>query len=318
MKYDIIAIGELLIDMTAKEVNRKKIYIPNPGGAPANFLTMAQNLGLATCFVGKVGDDYFGNFLKSTLLSKKISIEGLILDKVYPTTLAFVHLEKGDSSFSFYRNQTADVMLDKKDINYGIISDSKAVYFGSLAFIEDPLASAVDEYVKTAKSKSKLIFFDANYRPALWNNTKRARDIMLEKMLVSDILKLSEEELFFITKEESLEKAIENIKKVKLPLVFITRGSDSTIIIHKDKDLHVETYDVAVVDTTGAGDAFFGAIAYSLLSADKKISQFSEGDLIEMTEFANYVASISVQKYGGIPSFPTNNDLKDYKGRKVF
>src|SRR6056297_1237562 len=146
--------------MTASVVNNKKMYIPNPGGAPANFLTMAQILGISTCFLCKVGDDYFGNLLKNTLAEQKVGIEGLKIDSKYPTTLAFVHLEKGESSFSFYRNKTADIMLEKHEVDYNLISDSKAIYFGSLAFIKEPLAGTANEFIKKAKSEKKMIFFD--------------------------------------------------------------------------------------------------------------------------------------------------------------
>ena len=317
MKYDILAIGELLIDMTASVVNNKKMYTPNPGGAPANFLTMAQILGISTCFVGKVGDDYFGNFLKNTLEDQKVSIEGLKMDSRYPTTLAFVHLDKGDSSFSFYRNKTADVMLEKHDINYDLISDTKAIYFGSLALIEEPLAGAANKFIKKAKKEDKMIFFDVNYRPTLWEKADLARDVILKEISYADVLKLSEQELYLLTEEDSLDSALLSIKKMKVPLTLITRGSKSTIIIYKDKAIEVKTYNTEVVDTTGAGDAFFGAVSYGLINANKSINNFSELELIEIVNFANYVASMSVRKHGGIPSFPTSSDLIDYKKGKT-
>ncbi len=318
MKYDILAIGELLIDMTAVEVNNKKMYIPNPGGAPANFLTMAQILGMSTCFVGKVGDDYFGHFLKKTLLEQKVSTEGLKIDGRYPTTLAFVHLENGESSFSFYRNKTADVMLEKRDINYNLIDNTKAIYFGSLAFIEQPLAGATEKFIKRAKNEDKMIFFDVNYRSALWERVDKAREVILEKMSFSDVLKLNERELYLITKENRLESAILSIKKMNIPLILITRGSKSTIMIYKDKIINIKIYDSKVVDTTGAGDAFFGAVANGLIKTNKYIDDFRELELIEIVDFANYVASMSLKKHGGIPSFPTASELSDYIERKGF
>lgn len=318
MNYDILAIGELLIDMTAAEVNNKKMYIPNPGGAPANFLTMAQILGLSTCFVGKIGDDYFGKLLKTTLVKQKVSTEGLKTDSRYPTTLAFVHLESGESSFSFYRNKTADVMLEKQDINYNLISDSKAIYFGSLAFIEEPLAGATEEFIKRAKNEEKIIFFDVNYRSALWEIADEARDVILKKISFVDVIKLNEQELHLITREDNLESAILSIKKMNVPLTLITRGSNSTIIIYKDKTINIKAYNSKVVDTTGAGDAFFGAVAYGLIKTNKRIDNFNEQELKEIVNFANYVAALSVKKYGGIPSFPTSSELSDYKGREDF
>jgi fructokinase len=313
MRYDIVAIGELLIDMTAEIKNNELRYIPNPGGAPANFLTMAQTMGATTCFIGKVGNDYFGNILKKCLENKGVCTKGLILDSRYPTTLAFVHLNKGESSFSFYRNKTADVMLGLDEIDLNILERSKAVYFGSLAFSSDPLSNTVNNVVNKAKEMNKILFFDVNYRPSLWESEEKALKEIKLKLNISDVVKLSKQELLLITEEDKFDKAINKLHKFNIPLVFVTRGEDSTVVVYKSEIIYVNTFKTKIVDTTGAGDAFFGVIAKEILANNGDIKDLSKENLHNYTQLANLVAAISVNKYGGIPSYPSLSEIEKQK-----
>ena len=173
--FDIVAIGELLIDFTPVKSEGYPLFQQNAGGAPCNMLVSAQNLGGKTAFIGKVGKDQFGSFLARTLEENGVSTQGLVMTVEHGTTLAFVHLDpSGDRSFSFYRKGCADVMLRSEEINYEIIDQAKAFHFGSLSFTDEPSRSAVEAAVRYAKAKGKLITYDPNYRPALWKNENEA------------------------------------------------------------------------------------------------------------------------------------------------
>jgi len=309
--YDIIAIGELLIDMTAQERKNDLRYIPNPGGAPANFLTIVQLMGGNTSFIGKVGKDYFGKILKECLVKHGVDTTNLIFDNKHPTTLAFVHLTEGESSFSFYRNQTADVMLTSKEVNFDILNNTKAIYFGSLAFASSPLSKTVNKFIKKGKELEKVIFFDVNFRPNLWDNKQKALDLIKEKLSISDVVKLSEEELFLLAEDRNLDKALQIIKTWDIPLVFVTRGISSTIVLFKNKEFRVETVKSTVVDTTGAGDAFFGVVAQKVLSQGCKLENIDEEIIKRATFLANLIASMTITNHGGIPSYPSKETLEE-------
>jgi fructokinase len=304
MRFDIVGIGELLVDMTATFEFDGIKYLPNSGGAPANFLAMTEILGANTAFVGKVGDDYFGHKLVGTLEEIGIDTSFVLKDGKYPTTLAFVHLDSGESSFSFYRNQTADVMLDESEIDYSILDETKAIYFGSLAFTTNPIKNAVDKFIFLAKEKKVLVFFDPNYRPSLWKNKHEAIKEIMTRLEFADILKLSEEELFLITESEDYKTALEEFDKYDISLILVTRGSNSTIYKYKDEVGEIATYKANMLDSTGAGDAFFGSVAQQILCADKDICDFSMDEIKDIIDVANLIASICIENYGGIPSLP--------------
>ncbi len=168
--FSITAIGEILIDFTPGGTDSKGnlLFVRNPGGAPANVLAMASKLGGKTAFIGKIGKDRFGLFLKKILEDNDIDTEGLVIDENYHTTLAFVELnEEGDRSFSFYRTEGADIMLTGEEVNKRNIDDCRIFHFGSVSLTDNPSKGAVQEAVSYAKKKGKLISFDPNYRPLL-------------------------------------------------------------------------------------------------------------------------------------------------------
>lgn len=307
--YDVVTLGELLIDFTPVGQSSKgcNIFEQNPGGAPANVLALLSKLGKKTAFIGKVGEDQFGISLKETLDNLHIDTTGLILSKEFNTTLAFVHLnDKGDRSFSFYRNPGADMMLTKDELKLDLIDKSKIFHFGSLSLTDEPAISATLKALDYAKGKNKLISYDPNLRPALWHDLNFAKTQITKGLNYADILKISEEELLFITDISDLEKGTKYLLDTyNMKLIFVTLGEKGCFYRYNNNYGIVESFKVNPVDTTGAGDSFLGAVLYKLL--DKDIDNLSLDELIQIVKFANAVGALVTTKKGSISIMP---DLK--------
>lgn len=300
----ILAVGELLIDFTPVKTKEGTCFKPNPGGAPCNMLAMAQSMGTQTAFIGKVGADAFGLQLKETLEEKAIDVSGLVMSEKVPTTLAFVHLtDKGDRSFSFYRDGCADVMLETSDVNFGQIDHVDLVHFGSLSFTNEPSKSTVLEILRYAKEHGKLISYDPNYRPALWPSQEEAIEGMLLGLHYADFLKVSDEEAELLTGQQDMTKAAEILYGYGLSLVTITLGDKGSLFYHESGCGLVEGFESQVRDTTGAGDSFFGCLIGQVV--EEGIDSLDHEKLSLMVKTANAAASLVIEGLGGIPSIPT-------------
>lgn len=309
--FDIVAVGELLIDFTIIKNEQGVFYKENPGGAPCNMLAMAQKLGSKTAFIGKVGKDQFGIRLGNVLKAEGIDTAGLIYSEDYNTTLAFVHLdEAGDRRFSFYRKGCADVMLERSEIDYKLLDETRALHFGSLSFTDEPSRSTVLDMVEYAKGKGKLITYDPNYRPALWKSEEAAIQGMSLGIAYADIIKVSEEEAVLLTGESEVCKAAEHLFHQGMKLVCITLGEKGSFYYHRNGHGLVSGYQSKVVDTTGAGDIFFGATVHQLLQKNCEIDELSPKELSEIFSFSNAAASVCIENYGGIPSIPSKEDIQ--------
>lgn len=307
---DVLAVGELLIDFTPTKGEERPTFQENPGGAPCNMLAMAQAIGAQTAFIGKVGNDQFGKHLKSTLEEKSIGTSGLILSNDYPTTLAFVHLDhSGDRSFSFYRQNCADVMLTSEDVDYNLVDQAKCIHFGSLSFTDEPSRSTVLEILEYAKLKGKYISYDPNYRPALWSSDKTAIKGMQLGLKYANFLKVSDDEAVLLTGLDKIESAAAALLKDDITLVLITLGKEGCYYHTKQYQGYVKGYLSKVVDTTGAGDAFFGAVMGQIILED--YDKLSEDQLIHILKMGNAAASLVIEGFGGIPSIPTKEQVED-------
>ena len=304
--YDIIAIGELLMDMTPVRHEEGVSFLPNPGGAPCNFLAMAQKMGARTAFIGKVGQDRFGKILKETVESVGIDTAGLHMDPKVPTTLAFVHLtEEGDRSFSFYRKGCADVSLRIEEVDLNMLEQTKTFYFGSLALTEEPIKTTAMALVKKAHQLGKLICYDPNYRPLLWESETAAIAGMIMGLTYANVLKVSDEEALLLTGETCLEDAARAFGRMGISLVCVTRGELGTLAYFKDELFEVPAIKVKVVDTTGAGDAFFGTLMQQVTCSERVLESLSINEVKEMIRIANTAAGLCVENYGAIPALPS-------------
>ena len=313
-EYDVIALGELLVDFNALHSNDfdSVVYESNPGGAPCNVLAMLSNLQKRTAFIGKVGDDFLGHALQQRIVRMGISTEGLSKDQKRNTTLAFMNDSKTyPHQYLFYRNRTADMNLDEGDVDADMLSRTRIFHFGSLSFTHKRCRKATRKAIKAAKSKHRLISFDPNYRPVLWPGEEEARKWMLYGCSVCDILKVEASELAFITQQTTIQNGVDFLQKhYSISLILVTSGEAGSQAFMGNRKVYQEAFLTnRTIDTTGAGDTFLGCcLAYIL----EQGMELSDHQLQEMLFRANAAASLETTRKGAIRAMPTQAELEDY------
>ncbi len=313
MKRDIVTLGEILIDFTPVKNDDNKIrFEQNAGGAPANVMAAITKLGLKTGFIGCVGDDQFGHFLADFLKDNHIDSKDLKISNEYNTTLAFVHLkEDGDREFSFYRNPGADQMICEEDISEDMFEDVKVFHFGSLSLTDEPARGATLKAIQISKDKGCIISYDPNLRPPLWKSLDEAKEQMLSVMEYVDILKISEEELYFLTGIEDIEEGSKYLyEKYKTPLIIATLGPDGCAIRKGDMYDVASGVKVKAVDTTGAGDSHLGAMLYQIIMENSKLEDIPFNKILDFGKFANHMAAYVTTKYGSAEIMPSYEQVK--------
>ena len=316
--FDITALGEILIDFTPSGTNGMgmPLYAQNPGGAPANVLAQSALLGSRTAFIGKVGQDGFGTFLRSVMERSGIDTRALVTSEEVHTTLAFVQLDAcGDRSFSFYRNPGADILLRESEVDYDLIRQSHIFHFGSLSLTDEPARSATVAAVHAARESGCLISYDPNYRPPLWPSQDAARTAMLKLLPLADILKLSEEELTLLTGEASLATGTAALAAQGPALIPISLAERGAYFRRGALCGLVPAFQVDTVDTTGAGDAFLGAILHRLRHKTlEEIRRLGEDELREIVRFGNAAGGLTTAAKGAIPAMPTLERILSLQG----
>lgn len=308
MRYDLTAIGEFLIDFAPKglDANGLQQFAASPGGAPANVCAIVSKLGGKTAFIGKVGNDPFGALLRTTLLDNGIAAEGLVMGDGAPTSLAFVTLgENGERDFCFYRKNSADTMLRTEELNRELLTNSKFVHFGSVSLTDEPCRSATFSGVKQARAAGSVISYDPNYRPALWRGAKEARDMMLQGVALSDIIKVSDEEAVFLTGTQDLEEGARILAAMGPSVVLITCGAQGVCYQTRADCGSVPSFPVKPVDTTGAGDTFIGAFLYYTKDMTREEIAFLQGEKMRrIMRCCNAAAAITTTGLGAIAAMP--------------
>lgn len=318
--FDVIALGELLIDMTnnGKSGQGNSLYEANPGGAPCNVLAMLKKLGHTVGFIGKVGNDIFGHELEGVLKDIGIDTAGLVMDNEVRTTLAFVKtFEDGDRDFSFYRNPGADMMLKKSEINEELLGSAKLFHFGTLSMTHADAREATVYAVSEAKKAGALISFDPNLREPLWDSMEEAKEQVLTGLGYCDILKISDNEIQWLTGKEDFIEGIEWIyDRYEIPLITLSMGKSGSMVFYK-KDPSAKEYikteakpflQKDTIETTGAGDTFGGCILHFVL--EKGLKDLNETDLKEMLTFANGAASIITTRRGALKVMPEPEEVR--------
>ncbi len=308
---DITAVGEILIDLTQNGANEQGIprFTANPGGAPANLAVAAARLGARTAFIGRVGRDSFGDFLRDTLAANGVDVSGLSVDPVQHTTLAVVAVDpSGERHFSFYRDPSADVDLSPEDVPTEALANTKFLHFGSVSLTAEPARSATLHAARTAKEHGALISYDPNYRASLWPDEQTAVARMLEPLPLVDVLKVSDEELPLLTGTDDLEKGAALLAEKDIPLIFVTLGPNGVFYRFQGRTGHVPGVPCTVGDTNGAGDTFFGA-ALSQLARANSLDELTVPELERIASFANRAASITTSRRGAIPAMPTLEEV---------
>ncbi len=305
--YDVVALGELLIDFAT--INTDSAGYPtmtaNPGGAPANFLGTLNAYGKKTAFLGKVGEDNFGHLLVNTVKQAGIEIKGIVTDPNVFTTLAFVTLDKtGDRSFSFARKPGADTQLTWEEVDKSLIDQSGIFHFGTLSLTHEPSRTATQQAIAYAKAQGKLITCDPNLRKPLWNSEEEARKQMLWSLRQADVVKISDDEVDFLwgcTPEEGADRLLTGYG---VSLAMVTLGPEGCLLKTPNACFRTLGPRVTPIDTTGAGDIFGGSAVARLLELNKSISHLTQEDLAYIGRFAVTAASLSTEAVGGIPSIP--------------
>lgn len=303
--YDVIALGELLIDFASKSVDAAgyPTMAANPGGAPGNFLAALNAYGAKTGFLGKVGDDAFGHLLLGTLTQAGIETKGIVVDPDVFTTLAFVTFDdKGDRSFSFARKPGADTQLRWEEVDKTMIDDAKVFHFGTLSLTGEPARTTTQKAVAYAREQGKLITYDPNLRKPLWKTEEEAREQILWGLLQADVVKISDEEVEFLwncTPEEGADKLL---NEYGVSLAMVTLGPKGCYLKTANAVCNAPGPKVSPIDTTGAGDIFGGSAVSRLLELNKPVAELTAEDLAYIGCFATTAASLSTEFVGGIPS----------------
>ena len=308
---DVIALGELLIDFTmnGQSSQGNNMFEACPGGAPCNVLALLNKMGKKTAFIGKVGRDQFGTLLKNTITEAGIDASHLLADEKVNTTLAFVHtFPDGDREFSFYRNPGADMMLTEEEVDPQFISRARLFHFGTLSMTHDGVRAATKKAVQAAKDGGCLISFDPNLRPPLWSSLDLAKEQMEYGFSVCDILKISDNEIQFVSGKEDYDEGIAYLQeKYDIPLILLTMGKDGSRAYYKGMRVERPGFSVQTIETTGAGDTFGGSSLNFLLEHD--FNNLTEEELGEMLTFANAAAAIVTTRKGAIKAMPEREEI---------
>jgi len=311
--YDVVALGELLIDFTCLSTNGDgyPTMAAHPGGAPSNFLAALSKFGAKTALLGKVGNDAFGRKLIDTLTHMGIETKGLVVDDKAFTTLAFVTLDgMGEREFSFARKPGADTCLTFKELDLTFIDEAKVFHFGSLSLTDEPARTATQKAVEYAKSRGKLISYDPNLREPLWQDLGFAKEQLLWGLAQADVVKISREECEFLFGLSPEESAGHILDQYGVKLVYVTCGADGCFFQNQNASGWVSALSgIDAADTTGAGDIFGGSAMWKLLQTGKTPEALAETELRQIVTFACAAAGLSTTKSGGISSVPEYEDI---------
>lgn len=310
---DLVAIGELLIDFTPCGVTAEgaQRYAQNPGGAPANVAVAAARLGLSASFIGKVGRDNFGFFLRDTLIHNGVDVRSLAEDDTIPTTLAIVSVTpQGERSFTFYRKPGADIRLTWEDIDLSLLEKGHFMHFGSVALAGESSRTTVLRAAQYAREHGAIICYDPNYRPPLWDSEAEALHYMTEGLKLADIVKVSDEEMLLLTGEQDCESGSCALAQYGAGLILVTLGEKGAFFRLGQYCGYVPGYKVTVADTNGAGDTFLGAMLYQLRGMGmQEIRSLTPAKLEAFIAFANRAASLTTSRPGAIPAMPTLDEV---------
>ena len=303
--YDVVALGELLIDFASRSVDDAgyPTMAANPGGAPGNFLAALNAYGAKTAFLGKVGDDAFGHLLLGTMKQAGIETKGIVVDPDVFTTLAFVTFDdQGDRSFSFARKPGADTQLRWEEVDTSVIDGAKVFHFGTLSLTDEPCRTTTRKAVAYAKQQGKLITYDPNLRKPLWRSEAEDREQILWGLYQADAVKISDEEVEFLWNCSPEEGAEKLLAEFGVSLAMVTLGPEGCLMRTRTASSRIPGPVVKPIDTTGAGDIFGGSAVSRLLELGKNIADLTEEDLNYIGCFAVTAASLSTEHPGGIPS----------------
>jgi fructokinase len=314
---DVLCLGELLVDMFPSEVGVKLIEVssfrPKPGGAPANVAVAIARLGAKSGFLGKVGEDLFGRFLKSVLDKEWVDTRGLKFDAETRTTLVFIALPDANAAeFVFYRNPGADTRLRPEELNLDLLQSASCLHFGSLSLTDEPSRSAAKYAAETARASKTIVSFDANYRPTLWDSAEQAKQKIMEVIPLIDLIKVNETELALLTGETDLSKGTSILQSQGPPICIVTLGAKGSFFRTVEATGFEPAFQVNAIDATGCGDAFIAGLLTRLTSGCEWQYQLSQERMQKNLQWANAVGALTSLKIGVIPALPTAVQVRDF------
>jgi fructokinase len=323
MKMDIVSVGEILIDMFPVEIGRKlaevSAFYPKPGGASANVAVAAARLGMASAFIGKVGNEAFGQVLIRTLADNDVETRGMRVDEEVRTTVVFIAMpDENNAEFIFFRNPGADLCLRADELDMELIKNTRTLHCGSLLLVDEPARSAQYAAVKAAREGGALISFDVNHRPGLWPDKTRALEEIWKMIALADLLKVNERELHLLTGSNDPETGAKELLKRGVSLVAVTLGTEGSFFCNGKHHGMIPPFTVKTVDAIGCGDAFIAGLLSTLVKAPGRLSDLDSQTLSTCFTYANAVGAVTALNRGVIPALPTavqvDAFIKHYRG----
>lgn len=309
-RLDVLAIGEMLVDVIVHREGEGWRLEPKAGGAPANVAVCVRRLGRRSGYCGMISTDFWGDWLLSLLRREGVD-DRFVARCPQPTTLAMVRLgDGGEREFSFYRQGTADTLLEARHIPDRALSGTRAIHICSVSLSKSPAREATLSAVERARAFGTFVSFDVNWRPMLWRDHEEAKELVAWTLRQADFVKMSEEEMAWLFPGSEAEDLLDEPVRRDDAIWVITRGARSAAVLYYD-DVHwVDGYRVEAVDTTGAGDAFSGAFLVQLVEKDFVFESVEE--LAEAVKFAHAAAALCVTRYGAIPAMPRREEVERF------
>lgn len=312
MKTGVVSLGEALIDFIPTD-QTNEVYQKSPGGAPANVAVGVSLLGIPSTFIGKVGKDVLGDFLEKTLVKYGVNTNQMHFSSHTKTGITFVtHGEDGERSFEFFIDPSADRFLEIEEIDEADFINHRIFHFGSISMIDNPARETTHYAIQLAKKNHMIVSYDPNLREGLWESKEKAHSTIMSVLEDVDVLKVSEEELSFMTGEEKIDLGIKGLSKYNIPLIIVTHGSKGSYVYTSEGYEHVEAMKAVAVDTTGAGDAFVSGILYSLNQYQGDLTALSLKDAVRMAKFASISGGLAVSTAGAMTALPTLEEVENY------
>lgn len=309
MDKGIICLGEALIDFIPMD-STNTVYKKSPGGAPANVAVGLSQLGVKSTFIGKIGNDLLGHSLYEALDEYSVNVSNIQFTDEAKTGITFVTLTlEGERSFEFYISPSADQLLHVTDINESVFMEHTILHVGSISLLNEVSRLATKAAVHLARKYDLFISFDANIRHSLWENDKQIKQEIVPLLYECDVVKLSEEEMYFLTSTSDINSGLRALQKYNIPLLVITLGDKGCWIVKKEDNIHVPAMDVEVKDTTGAGDAFVSGLLYNLNNYKGNLENLSMEELRNMALFSTVCGGLAASTKGAMTSLPTLNEV---------
>jgi fructokinase len=314
---DVVCLGELLIDMFPAEIGRRlaevTAFYPKPGGAPANVAAGVARLGRRSAFIGKVGDDAFGHYLAAVLSAEGVETRGMRFDSQARTTMAFIASpDPHTNEYLFYRNPGADTRLRADELDETLLRNCKALHFGSLSLVEEPIRSAALRAVEIVSESGGLVSLDVNYRPSLWASADAAYEAVMAIIGQVDLLKVNEVELSLLAGEEDPAAGGKALIKMGPKLCVMTSGAEGSYFATGEGTGFVPAFQVETVDATGCGDSFVAGLLSQLTTVDLRDAVPGVEEMRQIVRYANAVGALTARTKGVIPALPRADAVDNY------